>query len=55
MSEQLERRYQPERRAFHRTTWFRERRTRFDRRGRVAGLERRSLGRLGTIAKRRPE
>lgn len=35
--ERLERRYQPERRAFHHTRWLRERRNGFDRRQKVEG------------------
>lgn len=53
MSYDLDRRYQPERRAFHSTRWFRERRNGFDRRAKVAGPERRSVGPLGTIINRR--
>ena len=53
-TERLERRYQPERRAFHTVRWFRERRTGWDRRAKVAGPERRSIGRRATLEPRRP-
>lgn len=53
MSYDLERRYQPERRAFHSIRWFRERRNGFDRRAKVAGPERRGFGHRG-MGNRRP-
>jgi hypothetical protein len=52
MSYDLDRRYQPERRAFHTVRWLRERRHGFDRRAKVAGLERRSQARVSALPRR---